>query len=53
MDNEEHYQIIEFIESSVALEEADRDNEDFINQDRNLTKGTNRRLGDRYEKTNT
>jgi hypothetical protein len=44
MDNEEHYQIIEFIESSVALEEADRDNEDFINQDKNLTKGTNRRL---------
>jgi hypothetical protein len=49
MDNEEHYQIMDFIESSVALEEADKDNEDFINQDRNLTKGTNRRLGDFYD----
>ena len=48
MDNEEHNQIMEFIESSVALEEADKDNEEFINQDKNLTKGNNRKLGDIY-----
>ena len=42
MDNEEHNQIMEFIESSVALEEADRDNEDFINQDKKVYK-THRR----------
>lgn len=37
MDNEEHNQIMEFIESSIALEEADKDNEDFINQDKKVS----------------
>ena len=40
MDNEEHNQIMEVIESSVALEEADRDNEDFINQDKKVSQNT-------------
>ena len=34
MPNDEH---IEFIESSLALHEADKDNEEFINQDKQIS----------------
>jgi hypothetical protein len=40
MENEEHYEIMEFIESSVALHEADKDNEIFINQDKKVLQNT-------------
>tara|TARA_R110000772_G_scaffold6278_1_gene22027 strand:- start:223 stop:342 length:120 start_codon:yes stop_codon:yes gene_type:complete len=37
MPNDEHNEIIEFIESSLALHEADKDNEEFINQDKQIS----------------
>jgi hypothetical protein len=40
MENDEHNQIMEFIESSIALEEADKDNEDFISQDKKVSQNT-------------
>ena len=37
MPNDEHNEIIEFIESSLALHEADKDNEESINQDKQIS----------------
>jgi len=52
MDELDHLEFLDFMneqELKAQTIEANRDNEDFINQDRNLTKGTNRKLGDFYD----
>ena len=52
MDELDHLEFLDFMtEQELKAEtiEANRDNEDFINQDKDLTKGNNRKLGDRYD----